>query len=247
MPCEYTRTLPLSGIALRQESVPEDRDSLASPVADAVRLSADPRNSVAAEQRGSALLLFGTDGLEDLSPPVDERLTEEVFSRYLSAVPSAAEADAPRLVHGFYWYYAAYSPTAEGLLPLGRYSLTFPSLSRTVSAQLLHASSSGKGQLLLFRLALGDPCFLSLRYCEALLCFSPVPAFSLPVSALAFDKTSYVLLQTKEDPVFIPVTVLFQDKDHCLIQPGNALDLPAGSRVLLDADEYMEERNEYSR
>lgn len=183
----------LEGLALRFETPlfsPPDSDALPG---DALRICADEAERSAGtgqmQGRRSALYVQSCDGFEYLSPPQSLTADERWFRSVLDAEPSNAPNSGGKLVHGFYWYFAALCPPGVTPPEPGGLLILPEGFSSPVEARLLSSCPFEDGSTgLLFRLPLGGSETLSIRH-SRIYVYERRGALKLGKALPAHDKT----------------------------------------------------------
>lgn len=237
------QSLPLSGIALREER----RVSSLLP-ARGLAVSGDrlPAGAALAEfgdgsvltAERAAFFFSDVDGYEDLSLPDAESLAVSSVRSLLAEKPLRRPGTLGRLVYGDAWYFLALAQDAA-LPEIGsRVTLHLEDADRPLPARLAAVSEAEEGQrALLLRLTAWDEELLSLRKCRGWLILSESAGLTVPAAAVREDEAGqrYVQVLTAEGAEPVSVELLHREGAACLVRPSEETQLlRAGARVLLN-------------
>jgi len=243
-----TESVPLEGIALRQEELLCAPEGAVPAVPGGTRVPGGTLLAVFADGEtltapGSVLFFDDWDGLETLSPALPGLDEVSAVQALLDLQPPLSPGAFGRIVTGRAWCFAALAPAVELPAPGARCELYFDGIDRPLPARLLSVSAAEGGQrALLLRLTDGGADCLSLRKCSARLVLGEYSGLELPRAALRYDAAGmpYVHTVSAGELHAVPVELIYTSGELCVAAVSQGPDaLREGSVLLVSGEETL--------
>lgn len=245
-----TESVPLEGIALRQEELLCAPGGAVPAVPDGTRVPGGTLLAVFSDggtlnAPGSVLFFDDWDGLESLSPDLLGRAEVSAVQALLEMQPQLSPGAFGRIVTGRAWCFAALAPAVDLPASGGRCELYFDGIDRPLPARLLSVSApEGGRRAVLLRLTAGDADCLSLRSCSARLVLGEYSGLELPSAALRYDAAGkpYVYTVSAGELRAVPVELIYTAGELSVAAISQGPDaLREGSVLLVSGEETLTE------